>query len=117
VNLTANIAAGAREYDDPGRTNLTEIEVSFGNGAVFLELEFQPSGLSVGAKTVGTDITVGVELADDAESRSVAATGGTVTVTRYDGTGFAGSYALTLAGGGTLTGSFDVGWDFDSFEP
>ena len=117
LNVNANIAAGGREYDDPARTNLTEIEVSFGNGDLYVELQFLPAGLGVGTKTVGSDITVSVEVADDMQSIEADASSGTVTISRYDGNGFAGTYSLTLAGGGTLTGSFDVGWDFESFEP
>ena len=117
VSVTSNIAAGTREYDDVMKTNLSEIEVSFGDGAVYVELSFLPGGLGLGSHTAGTDITVTVDVADDMQSIQSDAVGGTVNVTRYDGTGFAASYTLTLAGGGTVTGSFDVTWDILAYEP
>jgi hypothetical protein len=38
-------------------------------------------------------------------------------VISYDGNGFTGSFALTLPGGDTLSGTFDVSWDIASYNP
>lgn len=117
ANISGTTAVGAREYDDLAKTNLTQVEVSFGDGSIFLELAFTPTGLGVGTFNVGTQVQVEVGYVTDAAQNDVSATGGTITVSRYDGTGMAGTFSITMLGGDSITGSFDVAWDVDAYEP
>jgi hypothetical protein len=117
ADFSGTTAVGAREYDDPGKTNLQEVEVSFGDGSIFFELTFAAAGLSVGTLNVGSGVQVEIGYVTDSAQVDVTASGGTVTVTRYDGTGIAGTFSISLPGGDTLNGSFDVDWDIEAYEP
>jgi hypothetical protein len=117
ANFNATTAVGGREYSDINKTQLTEVEVSYGDGTIFLELAFSAAGLGVGTLVVGTDIQVEVGYVTDLAQWDVTATGGTLTITRYDGMGIAGTYSIQTPGGSTVTGSFDVDWNYEAYEP
>lgn len=116
VTIDATTATGVREYSDPQFQNLAEIELSFGDGDVFLELSFGPS-LGVGTFPIGGGVGCEIGYVSDLAQHDVSAIGGSVTITRYDNDGMAGSFTIMMSGGNELTGTFDVDWDFDSFEP
>jgi hypothetical protein len=117
VTMTGATAIGSRDYSDASLTILEEVEIALAYGNEHLEIDFSPGGLAIGALAVPGTVTVAVVYRNDVSEVEVDATAGTLTVTKYDGTGFAGSFTLTLPGGGSLTGSFDVSWDIASFEP
>jgi len=60
-----------------------------------------------------TDLQVSIDYASGTTSllAEEPATSGTVTITRDDATGLAGTVDLYFAGGGNVTGSFDVSYD------
>jgi hypothetical protein len=117
IDLDTDSAVGSRDYSDPGLTVLEEVEVIAAHGDEHLELDFVPSGLAVGTLAVASTVMVVVTYRNDTASIELDATGGTVTITRYDDDGIAGSYSLTLDGGSTLAGTFDVAFDLEAYSP
>jgi hypothetical protein len=117
VLMNSTAAIGARDYADQGLTTLAEVEIAMAYGSEHLEIDFSPAGLAVGTLSVPGTITAAVTYRDDLVAIELDADGGTVTVTQYDGTGFAGSFALTLPGGGSLNGTFAVSWDIAAYDP
>lgn len=117
VNMTTTAGIGKRAYSDAGLTMLTQVEIVAAYGSQHLEIDFSPAGLTVGTLAVPGTVTATVVYRDDVNTIELAASSGTVTVTRYNGSGFAGSFALTLPGGGSLTGTFDVSWDIAAYDP
>ncbi|MCC6670028.1 MAG: hypothetical protein IT458_03140 [Planctomycetes bacterium] len=117
VNMTTTAAIGSRDYTDPGLTMLDEVEIAMAYGSEHLEIDFSAAGMAVGALGVPGTVTATVLYRNDTTTTELAASSGTVTVTRYDGSGCAGSFTLNLPGGGTLTGSFDVSWNIAAYDP
>jgi hypothetical protein len=117
VNMTTSAAVGSRDYSDPGMTVLDEVEIIAAYGSEHLEIDFSPAGLTVGTLAVPGTVTATATYRNDAVTVELDATGGTVTVTTYDGNGFAGSFSLTVPGGETLTGTFTVNWDIAAYSP
>lgn len=116
VDLDLATGVGSRDFSDQAKTVLEEVELVAAIGSEHLELDFTPAGLTVGVLAVPGDVAATVTYRNDATDVELDGSG-TLTLTRYDGSGFAGSFTLTLTGGGTLTGSFDVSWDIASYEP
>jgi hypothetical protein len=117
VNMTTTAAIGSRDYTDPGLTLLNEVDIAMAYGNEHLEIDFSAAGMAMGSLSVPGTITASVLYRTDTATVELAASSGTVTVTRYDGNGCAGSFTLTLPGGGSLTGSFDVSWDISAYDP
>ncbi len=116
IDITTTSGYGSRDYSDPALTMLAEVEIGAANVDAQLEIDFSPGGLTVGALNVPGDVTALVLYRSGATIVEVETTSGTLTVTQYDSNGFAGSFSLTLDGGGTITGSFDVSFDLESFD-
>jgi hypothetical protein len=117
VNITTNAAIGSRDYTDPGLTVLDEVEIAAAYGSEHFEIDFSATGMAVGALAVPGTVTATVTYRTDAVTIEIPATGGTVTVTTFDGNGFAGSFSLTFPGNETLTGTFTVSWDIAAYDP
>lgn len=116
VNTTA--ASGRREFSDMLLTQLTDVEAAFDDGLVRAHLTFSAGGLAVGAHSVGSGgITTTLSFETTGAAADQTATGGSLTLTRYDTNGMAGTYSLTFSGGGSASGSFDVAWDLNAFVP
>jgi hypothetical protein len=110
-------ASGRREYTDQGQTQLDNVEVCLDDGIVRVHLTFDATGLGLGTLAVGGGgVTANLSHETDGAVIDETATGGSVTITRYDGSGMAGTYTLQFAGG-SVSGSFDVAWDLEAFEP
>jgi hypothetical protein len=77
-------------------------------GDEHVEVNFDASGMAVGSLGVPIDVAAIVLYRSDTATIEDSAASGTVTVTRYDGSGFAGTFSLTLSGGESITESFDV---------
>jgi hypothetical protein len=117
ISLNTTAAIGSRSYSDAGLTVLEDVKVTAAYGDAQLDLFFTPAGLAVGTLAVPGTVVVTVDYRDDTNVIELDADGGTVTVTAYDNNGFTGSFSLTLPGGGTLTGTFDVVWDIEAYSP
>jgi len=117
VAMDTTAAIGARVYTDPGLTALDRVEITAAYGSQDLEIAISAAGLTTGALAVPGTVTVTATYRDDANEIELDADGGTITVTTYDGSGFAGSFSLTFPGGGSLTGTFDVSWDMSTYDP
>src|SRR5690606_29992073 len=102
ISASSATAPGGRNYADAALATLTSVLVALVDENVDVQLELAAGGLAVGALAVPGDVAVEVLYRDDDAVVSATATGGTVTVTRYDGTGIAGTYSLTTAAG-TIT--------------
>lgn len=116
VAATSANATGVRSYSDAALTTLTSVSVVLADANIDLEIQLEPSGLAVGALTVPTTIGVSILLRVDGAVVDATVSSGTVTVTRYDANGIAGSYSLTTSVG-TITGSFDVSFDIEEYDP
>jgi fibronectin-binding autotransporter adhesin len=117
VAMDTAAAIGARVYTDPGLTALDRVDITAAYGSQDLEIAISAASLTTGALAVPGTVTATATFRDDANQIELDADGGTITVTTYDDTGFAGSFALTFPGGGTLTGTFDVSWDMSTYAP
>ena len=118
ITHSSTTAFAGQEYSDPGKTVLSEIEMSCADGTLKLEIDFQPANLAVGVLPVGTgpgQVDVEVSFESLAVNLRPRATGGTLTVTKYDATGFTGTFSLDLDTADTITGTFDVAFDIQSF--
>jgi hypothetical protein len=117
VAMDTTAAIGARVYTDPGLTALDRVKITAAYGSQDLEITVSAAGLATGTLAVPGTVTATATYRDDANQIELDADGGTITVTTYDGSGFAGSFALTFPGGGTLTGTFDVSWNMSTYDP
>lgn len=117
VALDIATAVGARSYSDAARTVLEQVMITAAIGDEHCEIDFTPAGLAIGAFGVPGTVVATVTYRNDSVELDLTAGSGTLTVTRYDGSGFAGSYTLTLSGGGSISGSFDVAWDIAAYDP
>lgn len=117
TNVDTMVAVGAREYSDRALTVLQEVEVTFADANLSLELEFVASGLRTGTLNVGSGVFVDVDYTSDTASFTHVGTGGTMTVTQYDDAGFTAAFSITLDSGDVIVGSFDVVWDIEAYEP
>jgi hypothetical protein len=114
VEMAGTTAVGALEYLDPELTTLDQVEIVLAYGDEHLEIDFTPAGLTAGLLSVPGMVGVTAVYRNDSTDVEIEATGGTVTITTYDSNGMAGSFNLSLPGGETLTGTFDVSWDIRS---
>jgi len=114
---TTDLACGLVEDDG----SEVSCRVSYLESADYVaEMLFHPGSSVLGVGTfnnLGTDIIVEFRVATQAGCVSDHAVSGTVTVSKFDASGFTGTFDITLNGGGTLTGSFDVPWDIISGTP
>jgi hypothetical protein len=117
VEMSTDSAIGSRNYTDEGLTVLERVEITAAYGSEHLAITFDASGLVVGVLGVPGAVTATVSYRDDVNDIELDADGGTMTVTAFDDDGFSGSFSLTLPGGGTLTGTFDVVWDIEAYDP
>jgi hypothetical protein len=117
VSMNTSAAIGSRSYSDVGLTVLEHVAITAAYGSQQLDIDISAAGLAAGTLAVPGTITASVSYRDDSNVLDLDADGGTVTVTTYDNNGFTGSFSLTLPGGGTLTGTFDVVWDIEAYEP
>ncbi|MEZ5963736.1 MAG: hypothetical protein R3F56_07815 [Planctomycetota bacterium] len=116
--VSTTIASGRREYSDMAHTMLEDLEVACDDGLVRTHLTFGATGFTTGTLAVGGGgITATVSYETGGSVFDLTANGGSVTVTRDDASGMAGSYTLNFVGGGSLSGSFDVAWDMDAYQP
>jgi hypothetical protein len=115
VSMAGSAAIGSLEYLDPGLTMLDQVEITLAYGDEHLDIDFTPSGLAVGVLSVPTTVGVTATYRNDSNDVEVEASSGSVTITSYDDDGMSGSFTLSLPGGDTLTGTFDVSWDIRSF--
>jgi hypothetical protein len=116
IASTSSNASGVRCYSDAGLTSLTSVYVVLADANIDLQITFDASGLAVGALSVPGTIGVEILLRIDGAVVSATVSSGTVTVTQYDANGIAGSYSLTTSVG-TITGSFDVAFDIEEYDP
>jgi hypothetical protein len=116
ISSTSTTATGMRKYSDVAHTTLTSVTVVLTDANVDLEIQLDASGLAVGALAVPGTINASIVFRIDGAVVEATPSSGTVTVTRYDGAGIAGSYSLVTSLG-TITGSFDVSFDIASYEP
>ena len=117
IDVNSTVAFGQRRYDDVALTNLIQVRVTHTAHDMEFELEFPlPAALSVGTLSApGFPVTI--SFSDDVQSFELPATSGSVTVTKYDATGFASTFSLTMGTGETVTGSFDMIWDVEVYDP
>ncbi len=117
VAANSTTAFCERNYSDISLTTLAAVNVVDDDGLTRFEIDFvQPGSLGVG--TIDASIVpINVILWNDLGRADIQATSGTVTVTQYDATGFAATYNLTLPGGESVTGGFDVVFDLDAYDP
>jgi hypothetical protein len=83
------------------------------------EVMFRPksSALGTGTFTTATEVVVEFQETTPANTYFDFSGAGTVEITKFDASGFTGSFSFTQNGGGTMTGSFDVPWDIVSGTP
>jgi hypothetical protein len=106
-----------RKYSDIALTTLTAVNVWDDDGVTRFGLGFvDPGSLAVGAIDASV-VPIDVTMWNDVVRADIRATSGTVTVTQYDAGGFVATYDLTLPGAESVTGSFDVVFDLDAYEP
>ena len=106
-----------RKYSDISLTTLTGVNVFDDDGVTRFGIGFvQPGSLMVGAIDASV-VPIEVTLWNDLSRADIPVTSGTVTVTQYDANGFAATYDLTLPGGESVTGGFDVVFDLDAYDP
>ena len=117
IAMDTTAAVGARVYTDPGLLALDRVEITAAYGSKDLEIAISAGSLTTGTLAVPGTVTATATYRDDTNNIELTADGGTITVTRYDGNGFAGSFALTFPGAGTLTGTFDVSWNLATYAP
>jgi hypothetical protein len=117
ISLNFATAAGSCDYSDAGLSVLEEVDLIGASGAEHFEIDFTPGGLAVGTLSVPTTVAASVVYRTDTDGVEVDASTGSLTVTQYDGSGFAVSFTLTLTGGGTITGTLTVVWDIAFYEP
>jgi len=116
VNLSSTAAYGSLDYGDVALTQLDEVEIGVADANAQLEIAFSPTGLVVGALNVPADITA-VVLYRTGATVTESTSSGTVTITQYDANGIAGSFTLNIDAGGTISGTFDVSFDIQSYDP
>ncbi len=117
IAVSATDAIGQRMYGDVALTQLDAVFVMHMAADTEFDLTFNnPAALTTGTLSIPGTISVDVALMDDLVSNQVTGTGGTVTVTKYDSTGFAATFTIDM-GGESVTGSFDVSWDVDTYQP
>lgn len=116
ITATSGTAVGIRTYSDAALTALTEVTVAIVAEDIDLELTFDPAALAVGTLAVPSPLAVEVLLRSDGVILSATASGGSVDVTRYDGSGIAGTYSVVTSVG-TITGAFDVAFDIGEYAP
>ncbi len=77
--------------------------------SVWFTMNGQPSA---GGYTVGISGqawgTVSARITGGAEAHEIEMTSGTLSISRYNQTGVAGTFQVSLAGGGTMNGDFDI---------
>lgn len=118
VDITTTTGIGSRDYTDVMLTNLEEVEVCAADATQQFEINFSPpSALAGTSLSVPSAISANVVFRRGAAIVDTDASAGTLTVTSYGPNGFAGSFSLTLAAGGTITGSFDVSFDIACYDP
>lgn len=118
VDITSTTAIGSRDYTDLLLSNLDEVEICAADATQQIEIDFSPPfSLAVGALSVPTTVDAVVLFRRGTSVIETNTSSGTLTVTQYDSDGFAGSFSLTLAAGGTITGTFDVAFDIASYDP
>ncbi len=116
IAVNSSVAIGQRLYDDTALTMLNGIGVTHTEADMEFDLEFtNPAALMVGTLSVPA-LPVTVSLTENIVLTEANATGGNVTVTKYDGTGFTATYSLMI-GSEMVTGSFDVVWDINAYDP
>ena len=117
VAANSTTAFCERSYSDIALTTLTEVQVADDDGVTRFVIDFvQPGSLGVG--TIDASIVpINVINWNDLGRADIQATSGSVTVTKYDASGFAATYNLTLPGGESVTGGFDVVFDLDAYDP
>ena len=116
IAASSTTAIGIRTYADAGLSTLTEVTVALVDNDIDLELTFAPGALAVATLAVPSPLAVDVLLRVDDQIVDAAASGGSVDITRYDGTGIAGTYTVVTSVG-TITGAFDVTFDIAEYAP
>ena len=117
IALTTTTAAGGRDYGDTMLTMLEEVEVVGADAQQHLEIDLLAAGLALGTRNLPADVDATVTWRRGADITESDVTSGTLTVTQYDAGGFAGSFTFTLQAGGSITGSFAVAYDIESYDP
>lgn len=116
IASSSTAAIGVRTYADAALTTLTEVTVALVDNDLDFELTFPPGSLAVATLAVPSPLAVDVLLRVDGHIVDATASGGSVDITRYDGSGIAGTYTVVTSVG-TITGAFDVAFDIAEYSP